>query len=39
VIAALRSNGEESIDKLVLEDKYLNVGKSVLKGWIAQKLE
>jgi hypothetical protein len=37
VIAALRSSGETAIDKLVLEDKYLNVGKAVLKGWISQK--
>jgi hypothetical protein len=38
VIAALRSSGETAIDELVLEDKYLNVGKAVLKGWISQKL-
>jgi hypothetical protein len=38
VIAALRSNGEAAIDEVVLEDKYLNVGKAVLKGWISQKL-
>jgi hypothetical protein len=37
VIAALRSSGENAIDDLVLEDKYINVGKAVLKGWIAQK--
>jgi hypothetical protein len=37
VIAALRSTGETAIDELVLEDKYLNVGKAVLKGWISQK--
>jgi hypothetical protein len=37
VIAALRSSGEGAIDDLVLEDKYLNVGKAVLKGWISQK--
>jgi len=36
VIAALRSSGETAIDELVLEDKYLNVGKAVLKGWISQ---
>jgi len=35
VIAALRSSGEAVIDELVLEDKYLNVGKAVLKGWIS----
>jgi hypothetical protein len=38
VIATLRSGGETAIDRLVLEDKYLNVGKAVLKGWISQKL-
>jgi hypothetical protein len=38
VIMALRSSGETAIDRLVLEDKYLNVGKAVLKGWISQKL-
>ncbi len=38
VIMALRSSGETAIDELVLEDKYLNVGKAVLKGWISQKL-
>jgi hypothetical protein len=38
VIAALRSSGENAIDELVLEDKYLNVGKAVLKSWISQKL-
>ncbi|WP_309733902.1 hypothetical protein [Chamaesiphon sp. OTE_75_metabat_556] len=38
VIAAWRSSGETAIDELVLEDKYLNVGKAVLKGWISQKL-
>jgi hypothetical protein len=38
VIAALRSRGETAIDELVLEDKYLNVGKAVLKGWISPKL-
>jgi hypothetical protein len=38
VITALRSSGEKAIDELVLEDKYLNVGKAVLKGWISQKL-
>jgi hypothetical protein len=38
VIAVLRSSGETAIDKLVLEAKYLNVGKAVLKGWISQKL-
>jgi hypothetical protein len=38
VIAVLRSSGEMAIDKLVLEAKYLNVGKAVLKGWISQKL-
>jgi hypothetical protein len=37
VIAALRSSGETKIDELVLEDKYLNVGKAVLKGWVSQK--
>ncbi|AFY94481.1 DUF6887 family protein [Chamaesiphon minutus] len=37
VIAALRSSGETAIDELALEDKYLNVGKAVLKGWISQK--
>jgi hypothetical protein len=39
VIAALRSSGEAAIDDLILEDKYFNVGKAVLKGWISQKLE
>jgi hypothetical protein len=38
VIAALRSSGETAIDELILEDKYLNVGKAVLKSWISQKL-
>jgi hypothetical protein len=38
VIMALRSSGETAIDELVLEDKYLSVGKAVLKGWISQKL-
>jgi hypothetical protein len=38
VITALRSSGETAIDQLVLEDKYLNVGKTVLKGWISQEL-
>jgi hypothetical protein len=38
VAAALRSSGESAIDEIVLEDKYLNVGKAVLKGWISQKL-
>jgi hypothetical protein len=38
VIAILRSSGEAAIDDLVLEDKYLNVGKAVLKGWISQTL-
>ncbi len=38
VIAVLKSSGETAIDKLVLEAKYLNVGKAVLKGWISQKL-
>jgi hypothetical protein len=38
VIAALRSSGETAIDELVLEDKYLNVGRAVLKSWISQKL-
>ena len=38
VIAALRSSGETAIDELALEDKYLNVGKAVLKSWISQKL-
>ncbi|WP_219892145.1 DUF6887 family protein [Chamaesiphon polymorphus] len=38
VIAALRSSGESAIDELVLEDKYLNIGKAVLKGWISPKL-
>jgi hypothetical protein len=38
VTAALRSSGERAIDEIVLEDKYLNVGKAVLKGWISQKL-
>lgn len=34
VIAALRSGGETAIEELALEDKYLNIGKAVLKGWI-----
>jgi hypothetical protein len=38
VTAALRSSGERAIDELALEDKYLNIGKAVLKGWISQKL-
>jgi hypothetical protein len=38
VVAALRSSGESAIDRLVLEDKYLSVGKAVLKSWISQKL-
>ena len=37
VIAALRSSGETAIDNVILEDKYLNVGKAVLKGWISAK--
>jgi hypothetical protein len=35
VIAALRSSGETAIDELALEDKYLKIGKSVLKSWIS----
>ena len=37
VIAALRSSGEIAIDNVILEDKYRNVGKAVLKGWISAK--
>jgi ATP-dependent Clp protease ATP-binding subunit ClpA len=36
-IEALRSSGERSSDELVLEDKYLNVVKAVLKDWMSLK--
>ena len=37
VIAALQKGGETAIDEVILEDKYLNVGKAVLKSWISAK--
>lgn len=37
VVAELRSSGESAIDKVVLEDKYLHVGKVVLKSWISSR--
>lgn len=33
-IAALKAGGETAIDEFVLENKFLKVGKSVLKGWL-----
>jgi hypothetical protein len=36
VVAALKAGGETLIDEFVLENKYLKVGKSLLKGWFQQ---
>jgi hypothetical protein len=33
-IAALLQGGETVIEEFVLENKYLKVGKSILKGWL-----
>ncbi len=33
-IAALLQGGETAIEEFVLENKYLKVGKSILKGWL-----
>jgi phosphomannomutase len=38
VIIALRSSGETAIDRVMLEDKYLDIGKAVIKGWMSLKL-
>ncbi len=33
-IAALKEGGETAIEEFFLENKYLKVGKSVVKGWL-----
>jgi hypothetical protein len=33
-IAALREGGETAIEEFFLENKYLKVGKAVIKGWL-----
>ena len=33
VVAALKNGGETAIDELVLENKYLKIVKSIIKGW------
>ncbi|MCI5136614.1 MAG: hypothetical protein D3920_16455 [Candidatus Electrothrix sp. AW2] len=33
-IAALKAGGESAIDELLLENKYVKVGKAILKGWL-----
>lgn len=34
VVAALKEGGEAAIDEFLLENKYLKVGKAVIKGWL-----
>ncbi|WP_052128706.1 pentapeptide repeat-containing protein [Neosynechococcus sphagnicola] len=34
VVAALKEGGEAAIDEFLLENKYLKVGKAVIKGWV-----
>ena len=33
-IAALKAGGDTAIDEFFLENKYLKVGKAVIKAWI-----
>jgi hypothetical protein len=33
-IAALKAAGETAIDEFFLENKYLKVGKAIVKGWL-----
>jgi hypothetical protein len=35
VIVSLRVTGSNAIDNLDLEDKYLNIGKAVLRDWLS----
>ncbi|MEO1256537.1 MAG: hypothetical protein AAFY41_16845 [Bacteroidota bacterium] len=35
---ALRAGGEAAIDEFVLENKYLKVGKAIVKAWMETKL-
>jgi adenylate kinase family enzyme len=36
VISALKAGGESAVDEFFLENKYLKVGKAVIKGWLHQ---
>jgi hypothetical protein len=36
-VAALKAGGEKAIDEFVLENKYLKIGKAVVKGWLQAK--
>ncbi len=33
-VAALKAGGESAIDELLLENKYVKIGKAILKGWL-----
>ncbi|AUT04452.1 hypothetical protein CLI64_21425 [Nostoc sp. CENA543] len=33
-IAALKEGGETAIEEFFLENKYLKVGKAIIKGWL-----
>lgn len=33
-VAALKAGGETAVDEFVLENKYLKVGKAIIKGWL-----
>ncbi|KYC37881.1 hypothetical protein WA1_05095 [Scytonema hofmannii PCC 7110] len=33
VVSALQASGETAIDEFILENKYLKVAKSAIKGW------
>jgi uncharacterized protein YjbI with pentapeptide repeats len=34
VVAALKNCGETAVDEFLLENKYLKIGKAVVKGWL-----
>jgi hypothetical protein len=33
-VEALKAGGESAMDEFVLENKYLKVGKAIIKGWL-----